>query len=80
MEEEINNYMKSLVYHVKNCEVSAGRGRRISIEGKKLSDNTGIGFAIHVTGSAVEFGSRFVEIIIEHIYRHKISKKIKKKG
>jgi hypothetical protein len=34
-------------------------------------------FVMCVTGNAIEFGSRFVEIIIEYIHHHKISNMIK---
>lgn len=78
MEEEIISYMTTLASHVKNCEVSAICGRRISLVGKGLKGaKLPIGFAIRITGNTVEFGSRFVEIIVEHIYRHKISIMIK---
>lgn len=78
MEEEIMSYMTTLSFHVKNCEISAGRGRHINIVGKGFSGvKKPLGLAISVTGNAVEFGCEFIEVAVEHIYYHKISNRIK---
>ncbi|GBC00569.1 hypothetical protein RclHR1_00390023 [Rhizophagus clarus] len=79
IKEEINNYLENLVSHVKNCEVTAGNSRYVSLLGKGLTGiKLPIGIAIHVAGNTFEFGTRFVEIIIEKIYCDRISNRIEK--
>ncbi|CAB5179178.1 unnamed protein product [Rhizophagus irregularis] len=78
MEEVIMSYMTTWSFHVKNCEISAGRGRHINIVGKGFSGvKKPLGLAISVAGNAVEFGCEFIEVAVEHIYYHKISNRIK---
>ncbi|RGB34929.1 P-loop containing nucleoside triphosphate hydrolase protein [Rhizophagus diaphanus] len=77
MEEYIISYMSTLAFHVKTCEISAGRGRRIYLIGEGFTGaKLPLGFVIRVTGNAVDFGFTFIEIAAELIYCRKISNKI----